>query len=55
MRSARSVEGHQTATSESTQAFLLVGALFQLPAAAINSDRYYCLFRGKVRAEVVCG
>lgn len=55
MRSARPVEGHQTATSKSTQAFILLGTLFQLPAAAINSDRYYCLFRGNVRAEVVCG
>ena len=42
----------QTASSPSTQAFLLIGTMFLLPIILINMGWSYCVFRGKVRAEI---
>jgi len=42
----------QAASSESTQAFLLVGALFLLPVILLYSGWSYWVFRGKVRADI---
>ncbi len=42
----------QAASSESTQAFLLIGTLFLLPVILIYSGWSYWVFRGKVRANV---
>jgi cytochrome d ubiquinol oxidase subunit II len=42
----------QAASSPSTQAFLLVGALFLLPVILVYSSWSYWVFRGKVRADV---
>jgi cytochrome bd ubiquinol oxidase subunit II len=41
----------QAASSEATQAFLLVGTLFLLPVIAMYSAWSYWVFRGKVRAD----
>ncbi|HEX6118632.1 MAG TPA: cytochrome d ubiquinol oxidase subunit II, partial [Dongiaceae bacterium] len=40
------------ASSESTQAFLLVGTLFLLPVIFFYTAWSYWVFRGKVRADV---
>jgi cytochrome d ubiquinol oxidase subunit II len=42
----------QAASSESTQAFLLVGTLFLLPIILMYSGWSYWVFRGKVRADI---
>jgi cytochrome bd ubiquinol oxidase subunit II len=42
----------QAASSESTQAFLLVGTLFLLPVILMYSGWSYWVFRGKVRADI---
>jgi cytochrome bd ubiquinol oxidase subunit II len=42
----------QAASSESTQAFLLIGALFLLPIILMYTAWSYWVFRGKVRADV---
>ena len=42
----------QAASSESTQAFLLIGTLFLLPVILVYSGWSYWVFRGKVRANV---
>ncbi len=42
----------QAASSESTQAFLAVGALFLLPIILMYSGWSYWVFRGKVRGEL---
>ncbi|MGA2894030.1 MAG: cytochrome d ubiquinol oxidase subunit II [Xanthobacteraceae bacterium] len=50
------VPGHftleQAASSESTQAFLLIGTLFLLPIIFVYSGWSYWVFRGKVRADI---
>ncbi|HEX4409986.1 MAG TPA: cytochrome d ubiquinol oxidase subunit II [Xanthobacteraceae bacterium] len=50
------VPGHftleQAASSQSTQAFLLIGTLFLLPTIAVYTAWAYWVFRGKVRADV---
>jgi cytochrome d ubiquinol oxidase subunit II len=42
----------QAASSESTQAFLLIGTLFLLPIILMYTAWSYWVFRGKVRGEV---
>jgi cytochrome bd ubiquinol oxidase subunit II len=42
----------EAASSESTQAFLLVGTLFLLPIILMYSSWSYWVFRGKVRADI---
>ena len=42
----------QAASSESTQAFLLVGTLFLLPIVLMYTGWSYWVFRGKVRADI---
>ena len=42
----------QAASSERTQAFLLIGTLFLLPVILVYSGWSYWVFRGKVRADV---
>ena len=42
----------QAASSESTQAFLLVGTLFLLPIILMYTGWSYWVFRGKVRADI---
>ena len=42
----------EAASSESTQAFLLVGTLFLLPVILLYIGWSYWVFRGKVRADV---
>ncbi len=42
----------QAASSESTQAFLLIGTLFLLPIILMYTGWSYWVFRGKVRAEI---
>ena len=42
----------QAASSESTQAFLLIGALFLLPVILMYTAWSYWVFRGKVRGDV---
>ena len=42
----------QAASSESTQAFLLIGTLFLLPIILMYTAWSYWVFRGKVRADV---
>ena len=42
----------QAASSEKTQAFLLVGVLVLLPVILIYSGWSYWVFRGKVRADI---
>ncbi|HEU4660111.1 MAG TPA: cytochrome d ubiquinol oxidase subunit II [Pseudolabrys sp.] len=42
----------QAASSESTQAFLLIGTLFLLPVILMYTAWSYWVFRGKVRADV---
>jgi cytochrome d ubiquinol oxidase subunit II len=42
----------EAASSQSTQSFLLVGALFLLPIILIYSGWSYWVFRGKVRANI---
>jgi cytochrome d ubiquinol oxidase subunit II len=39
----------QTASSPSTQGFLLIGTLFLLPIILMNTAWSYWVFRGKVR------
>ena len=50
------VPGHytlwQAASTESTQAFLMIGALFLLPVILVYSGYSYWVFRGKVRADI---
>jgi cytochrome d ubiquinol oxidase subunit II len=41
----------QAASSQSTQAFLLVGTLFLLPIILMYTGWSYWVFRGKVRAD----
>ncbi len=40
------------ASSEATQAFLLVGTLFLLPVILMYTGRSYWVFRGKVRGDL---
>ena len=40
------------ASSESTQAFLLIGTLFLLPIILMYTAWSYWVFRGKVRGDV---
>ncbi len=42
----------EAASSESTQAFLLVGTLFLLPIVLMYTGWSYWVFRGKVRADI---
>ena len=42
----------QAASSESTQAFLLVGTLFLLPVILLYTGWSYWVFRGKVRGDM---
>ena len=42
----------QAASSESTQAFLLIGTLFLLPVILMYTAWSYWVFRGKVRSDV---
>ena len=42
----------EAASSEATQAFLLIGALVLLPIVLIYSGWSYWVFRGKVRADI---
>jgi cytochrome d ubiquinol oxidase subunit II len=42
----------QAASSESTQAFLLIGTLFLLPVILLYTAWSYWVFRGKVRADI---
>jgi cytochrome bd ubiquinol oxidase subunit II len=42
----------EAASSPSTQAFLLVGALFLLPVILMYSAWSYWVFRGKARREI---
>jgi cytochrome bd ubiquinol oxidase subunit II len=42
----------QAASSNSTQAFLLVGTLFLLPVILVYTGWSYWVFRGKVRADI---
>jgi cytochrome d ubiquinol oxidase subunit II len=42
----------ETASTPSTQAFLLIGTMFLLPIILINMGWSYWVFRGKVRAEI---
>ncbi|MEZ5830960.1 MAG: cytochrome d ubiquinol oxidase subunit II [Dongiaceae bacterium] len=42
----------QAASSERTQAFLLIGTLFLLPVILVYTGWSYWVFRGKVRADV---
>jgi cytochrome d ubiquinol oxidase subunit II len=42
----------EAASSESTQAFLLVGTLFLLPVILMYTGWSYWVFRGKVRADI---
>ena len=42
----------EAASSNSTQAFLLVGTLFLLPIILVYSGWSYWVFRGKVRADI---
>ena len=42
----------EAASSESTQAFLLVGTLFLLPIILMYTGWSYWVFRGKVRADI---
>ena len=42
----------EAASSESTQAFLLVGTLFLLPIILMYSGWSYWVFRGKVRSDI---
>jgi cytochrome bd ubiquinol oxidase subunit II len=50
------VPGHftlyQASASQSTQAFLLIGALFLLPVVLLYSAWSYWVFRGKVRGDI---
>jgi cytochrome bd ubiquinol oxidase subunit II len=50
------VPGHftleQAASSQSTQAFLLIGTLFLLPVILMYTGWSYWVFRGKVRADI---
>ena len=41
----------QAASSESTQAFLLIGTLFLLPVILMYTAWSYWVFRGKVRGD----
>jgi len=45
----------QAASSPSTQAFLLVGALFLLPVILMYTGWSYWVFRGKVRGDIGYG
>jgi cytochrome bd ubiquinol oxidase subunit II len=45
----------EAASSESTQAFLLVGTLFLLPIILMYTGWSYWVFRGKVRADIGYG
>ena len=42
----------EAASSESTQAFLLIGTLFLLPIILMYTAWSYWVFRGKVRADI---
>ncbi len=42
----------EAASSQSTQAFLLVGTLFLLPIILLYTAWSYWVFRGKVRADI---
>jgi cytochrome d ubiquinol oxidase subunit II len=42
----------EAASSPSTQAFLLVGALFLLPVILMYSAWSYWVFRGKARGDI---
>jgi cytochrome d ubiquinol oxidase subunit II len=42
----------QAASSESTQAFLLIGTLFLLPIILMYTAWSYWVFRGKVRGDI---
>jgi cytochrome d ubiquinol oxidase subunit II len=42
----------QAASSESTQAFLLIGTLFLLPVILMYTAWSYWVFRGKVRGDI---
>jgi cytochrome bd ubiquinol oxidase subunit II len=42
----------EAASSESTQAFLMVGTLFLLPIILMYSRWSYWVFRGKVRSDI---
>jgi cytochrome bd-type quinol oxidase subunit 2 len=42
------------ASSEATQAFLLVGTLFLTPVILMYTSRSYWVFRGKVRGDLGC-
>jgi cytochrome d ubiquinol oxidase subunit II len=42
----------QAASSESTQAFLLIGPLVLLPVILLYTGWSYWVFRGKVRADI---
>jgi cytochrome d ubiquinol oxidase subunit II len=42
----------EAASSESTQAFLLVGTLFLLPVILLYTAWSYWVFRGKARADI---
>lgn len=44
----------QAASSESTQAFLLIGTLFLLAAILMYTAWSYWVFRDKVRGDVWC-
>jgi cytochrome d ubiquinol oxidase subunit II len=45
----------QAASSQSTQAFLLVGTLFLLPVILMYTGWSYWVFRGKVRGDIGYG
>jgi cytochrome bd ubiquinol oxidase subunit II len=42
----------EAAASPSTQAFMLVGALFLIPIILMYTGWSYWVFRGKVRADI---
>ena len=42
----------QAASSEDTQAFLLIGTLFLLPIIFVYTSWSYWVFRGKVRHDI---
>lgn len=48
----RQVTLWEAASSQGTQAFLLIGTLFLLPVIAVYSSWSYWVFRGKVRGDV---
>ncbi len=52
-RAADTIHLWQAASSESTQAFLLIGTLFLLPVILMYTAWSYWVFRGKMSGDAV--